>query len=512
MPHELGTHINKAKRKLILTLMIAVMFFLVTQNLNGKENGSSDEVHKHSTPGDTCYICAPSLRDKGRMWCNEHGRYEDRCWLCHPEMKDESRAYCEEHHLYEDECVFCNPRLNEKTIDVREKSSVSQPVMFCNEHNVPERECGVCQPQLAAGLKPGQSMKVRFVSKQSALKAGIRTARPRVTMSSPRIEVFCKVGYDENSFAQITPLASGVVQRILVDIGSEVEAGNVLAEIHSAEIAEAKNRFLTAIVDHKVKELALKREEKLIKAKISSTREYQESMARNEVALLKRRTAHQALLNYGFTANEIDEIEKYQDISSVLKVKAPFSGTIVARKAVVGEAIKPGEALFMLADLTSMWLELSIPSDQAAFIEPGMDIEATFDSLDGVAAKGALSWVATSIDEHSRMLKARAIVLNKERRMKSGMFGNAKLSIGEIGKTLRVPKDAVQRFEKNPYLFVKMDDDLYALQRVVLGNNISSEIDVIAGVREEDQIVVAGTFTVMSEFLKSRLGAGCVDD
>ena len=84
--------------------------------------------------------------------------------------------------------------------------------------------------------------------------------------------------------------------------------------------------------------------------------------------------------------------------------------------------------------------------------------------------------------------------------------------LGKIEKTLRVPKDAVQRFEKNPYLFVKKDDDLYALQRVVLGNNISSEIDVIAGIQEEDQVVVAGTFTVMSEFLKSRLGAGCVDD
>ncbi|MDA3895387.1 MAG: efflux RND transporter periplasmic adaptor subunit [Desulfobacteraceae bacterium] len=512
MSHELGSSLYKVKWILSVILMIAFTVFFVTQNLNGKEQGNPEAVHKHDTPGDTCYLCDPSLRDKGRLWCKEHDRYEDRCWLCHPDMKDENRPFCKEHNLYEDVCTFCNPGPKTKVDDSVEQSSIAQPVLFCNEHNVPENECGICQPQLATKLEPGQSMKVRFASKQSALNAGIRTARPKATMSSPNIDAFCQVGYDKNALAQITPLASGVIQRILVDIGFEVEAGNVLVEIHSPEIAEAKSHFLTAIVDHKVKELALKREEKLVKAKISSTRQYQEAMALNEVALLKRRTAHQTLLNYGFTANEIDEIKKSQDISSVLKVKAPFSGTLVAREAVVGEAINPGEALFMLADLTSMWLELSILSDQADFVEPGLDVEATFDSLDGVTAKGTLSWVATSIDEHSRTLKARAIVSNKERKMKAGMFGNAQLAIGKIEKTLRVPKDAVQRFEKNPYLFVKMDDDLYALQRVVLGNNISSEIDVIAGIQEGDQIVVAGTFTVMSEFLKSRLGAGCVDD
>ena len=40
----------------------------------------------HGAPKELCFICDASLRDEGRLWCREHGRYEDRCWLCHPEL------------------------------------------------------------------------------------------------------------------------------------------------------------------------------------------------------------------------------------------------------------------------------------------------------------------------------------------------------------------------------------------------------------------------------------------
>jgi hypothetical protein len=65
----------------------------------------------HKAAKADCFICDPSLRDKGRLWCKEHSRYEDRCFLCHPEIKEAGRLYCEEHGLYEDECFLCHPEL-----------------------------------------------------------------------------------------------------------------------------------------------------------------------------------------------------------------------------------------------------------------------------------------------------------------------------------------------------------------------------------------------------------------
>lgn len=68
----------------------------------------------HGAPVAACYLCNPALREKGRMWCNEHSRYEDRCWICHPEAQDKTRTYCSAHFLYEDECHLCHPELKKK--------------------------------------------------------------------------------------------------------------------------------------------------------------------------------------------------------------------------------------------------------------------------------------------------------------------------------------------------------------------------------------------------------------
>ncbi len=474
-------------------------------------DATTEKCSTHRINAKDCHICDPSLRDKGRLWCKEHARYEDRCWLCHPEIEEKDRPFCKEHHLYEDECFLCNPKLKKKVIKKSEVPSPT-PTLFCNEHQVLEYQCGICQPQLATSLEPGESMKVRFISKASTSKAGIRTAFPQENSSVPVIEAFCRVGYNDNQLTHITPFAVGLIRHVLFDVGAQVSTGDILAEIHSDEVAKAKTDFLSAVIDHQVKEAAYRREESLVQQNISATRDFQEAEADCKVALLAKKTALQRLLNLGFIQEEIAAIERDQDSSSILMVRAPFSGTLVTRHAVMGELVEPGKVLFTLANLSSMWLELSLLPDAAAFIKRDLDVEAVIDGFSGMTARGKLNWIDTSIDERSRMLKARAVVSNDDRRLKAGMFGHARIAIGKSAEILRVPRDSVQMFERNPYLFVKVEDDLYDLRRVSLGDKSDSTIDVISGIDVNEQVVVNGTFTMMSEFLKSRLGAGCVHE
>ena len=492
--------------KWIFCLYLFVSILIIPLNSIAQDRSK----HKHSNGKEKCFICDKSLRQKGRLWCKEHSRYEDRCWICHPDMQDKKRAYCKEHSLYEDECIFCNK--GKKTETRSKPHSQSEPTLFCNEHKVFEHECGICQPMLASELEPGQSMKVRFISKDSAGKAGVNTSLPEEMLLSPTIKAFCEVDFNGNKLAHITPLVPGIVRKVLIDVGSKVKAGDILVEINSAEIAAAKAEYLSAIADHHVKNITSEREEKLVKQKISARREFEEADALTKMALLKKHTTHQKLLNFGFTEKEIAQIEKEQDSSSLLSIRAPYDGTVVSREAVVGEFVEPGKEIFKLANLSKMWLELSIPTDNVAFIESGLTVQATFNKLPGVTVKGKLTWVYASIDERSRMLKARAIVPNIDEKLKEGMFGEAKIEIGEKAKALHVSNNAIQHFENKPYLFVKVEEDLYDLRRISLGSKANSKIEVIKGIKPEEQIVVSGTFTVMSEFLKSRLGAGCVDD
>lgn len=483
-----------------------------------KGDSAANEGHQHDTPGETCFICDATKRDAGRLWCREHARYEDRCWLCQPQLEEKGRPYCEEHWLYEDECFLCHPELEKEKPEGKKTSKLdhpgdTSPGLFCKEHQVPEIECGICQPQRTAELEPGDELKVRFGSARSASKAGIETVVVQPATVQASVPAICEVSYNENALARITPLAAGIVRKVLVDVGENVKVGDVLVEVHSTEVASAKAAFVSAVVDLDLKEVACKREERLAKKKISSEKEVQEADAACKTAELTLSTTNQRLLNYGFTAEEVSAIEKDRDTSAVFFVRAPYDGTLVDRDVVVGEAVSPGESLFSLADLGSMWLSLSVPADRAGLIGKGLRVEAMIHGASDEVVHGEITWVNTSIDEKSRMLRVRAVVDNAERKLSAGMFGEALVFIADAENAVDVPRDAIQRFEKKPYVFVKLEDDLYSLRRVAMVERPSKDmVAVIEGLRANESIVATGSFTVMSEFLKSRLGAGCVDD
>lgn len=466
--------------------------------------------HHHDAAGETCFICDETKREPGRLWCTEHARYEDRCWMCQPQLEEEGRLWCGEHSLYEDECFLCHPELNDDSGQDEESTSHAGHGLFCNEHQVPEAECGICQPQLTASLNSGDQLQIRFESKQSASKAGIQSLPARSSKAQASISAFCEVAYNGNALARITPFASGIVRKVFVDVGQEVEVGDVLIELHSSEVASAKSAYVSAFVDYGLKKQTSERERRLAEKSISSEREVQEAEAALQTAELKLRTSRQVLFNYGITESEVNAIRDNRDTSAVLYLRAPFRGTLVERDTVVGEAVEPGQRLFSLADLETMWLSLSVPADQADLLRQGLPVEARFA---GNTVRGEVEWVNISIDEKSRMLRARAVVSNADRKLSVGTFGDALVFVADPQVSVEVPREAVQKFEGHPYVFIELEDDLYSLRRVTAVEDHSKDsVAIIAGLNPGELVVSDGAFTVMSEFLKSRLGAGCVDD
>jgi cobalt-zinc-cadmium efflux system membrane fusion protein len=492
--------------------------------------------HKHDHPDETCFICDPSKRDKGRLWCGEHVRYEDRCWYCHPELEDKGRVYCKEHFLYDDECFLCHPELkgdsdigtgespheghnhhghdhggHGASADQATGSQAHGDGLFCNEHGVYEIECAVCQPDRVAALNPGEHLKVRLPSTASADKAGIRTSRPQPGKSTPAIDALCEVQYNLNTMARVTPLADGVIRSVARDGVDQVTTGEVLLELHSAKVATSKSNYLSALVERDIRKQAFEREKRLREQNIAAEKDYLEAQAALRSAKLAVNNLQQHLVNLGFTEDEITAIERDQDTSSRLTVRAPFDGTIVERNAVMGEAVSVGQSVFTVADLSSRWLTLSIPSRHITQVRTGQQVLARFDELPGVDVRGQVTWIDTSIDQRSRMVKARALVTDDADQLKTGLFGKARVVVGDSRPATIVPRDAVQRHEGGFFVFVQDEADLFSIRRVALGQANGQTIEVLAGLNADEPVVTEGSFVVMSEFLKSRLGAGCAD-
>ncbi|HAI13790.1 MAG TPA: efflux RND transporter periplasmic adaptor subunit [Phycisphaerales bacterium] len=488
--------------------------------------------HKHESANETCFMCDPAKRDKGRLWCREHVRYEDRCWLCHPELEEKDRLYCKGHFLYEDECFLCHPEIQKKDGSAsdttttnaqelavnergRQQSNTTQNAhaggIFCNEHQVYEIECAICQPDLATSLKPGGSMKIRFASINSADKAGVRTGLPRATQATPSIEALCQVQYNHNTMAKVSPLADGVIRAVKYDVGDKVHAGDVLVELHSAQAATTKSQYLSALVERDIRQQTLVREKRLFDQKIASEKNYIEAQASHRTAELMANNLRQQLINLGYTTEEIQLVEKNQDTSANLVIRAPFEGTIVQRNAVIGEAKAIGQSVFTIADLSTRWLVLSVSSRHIAHVQKGKSIIATFEELPGLIVKGEITWVDTAVDSRSKMLQARALVEDDLQQIKTGLFGKANIITGSDQPVTLVPRDSVQRHEGASFVFVHNEPDLYSIRRVALGQTRGQSVEILDGVSATDPVVTDGSFIVMSEFLKSRLGAGCTD-
>lgn len=449
----------------------------------------------HEAPKELCFICDASLRDKGRLWCEEHRRYEDRCFECHPELQDKKRPWCKEHSLYEDECFLCRPELKGKGQSAAARAGA---LLMCVEHGVPEAECAVCKPDLAARLQPGESMKVRLPSTNSISIVGIQTALPETGAIADGIECVAEVTFNQNKLAQIAAPVSGIIQTVDVDLGTKVEEKQTVAKIWSASIAEAVAK---AVLAHQT----LDRERKLRTDRVTSEAALQEAEATH-------RAACQQLRTQGFTEEQIDEMGHKPQEQVLMEVRAPFAGEISERMAVRGSLVDAGKPLFTLVDHSTVWAMLQVPEATLARVKVGQPVELRVDSLPGKVFTGKLTWVGPAVDERTRMARARAEFANPDCLLKDKMFATARILTRQAEGAMLVPRSAIQHVEGKPFVFVKLADDLFDARVVQLGAKYDGRLEVLAGLRPEESIAVSHAFAVKSAMLMSRLGAGCADD
>ena len=494
----------------LLAVAAAVALFAACNNQDGhagrqpaktestaKPDAGAAKCAKHDARKDWCFICDPALRDKGRLWCGEHACYEDRCWECHPELQDKQRPWCKEHSLYEDECFLCHPELKTKGKAGAQLPS-DAPALMCKEHGVPEAECGICRPEMAGKLAPGQGVKVRLPSAQSATLAGVQTAAPEVGVMSDAVECLAEVSYDLNRLAQIAAPVGGIIQAVEADLGAQVEEGGTVAKIWSASVAEAVAK---AVLTHQT----LDRERRLRSQRVTSERDLQEAEATH-------RAACQQLRTLGFTEERIDQLSAKPGDSVLLEVRAPFAGEIVERSAVRGALVEAGKALFTVADRSRMWANLNLPETVLARVQAGQPVEVTVDALPGRTFSGKLTWIGPAVDERTRMARARAEVANPNGELRDKMFARARIITRQTADALLVPSSAIQRVGGKPLVFVKLANDLFEARGIELGARFNGQQEILAGLGVRDQIAVACGFALKSQLLISRLGASCTDD
>lgn len=399
------------------------------------------------------------------------------------------------------------------------------PGVICAEHRMPEAEDVLCNPQLMTTLLPGEGVKMRLATPEAAARAGIvvAAAQPAGLAGGPAIPA--RVTYHRGRLAEVVALAGGTVRRVAMEPGDVVGKGALLAEVVSPGVAAARADYQAALGRLELAEANVRREQELVDKGVSARMELEQAQAELRAARAGVEQLREQLSAYGAgTAS---------GGGASLSLRSPLAGTIVARSAAVGQTLAPETPLFVVADLSRMWLELQLSADQAAQAKVGAALEAEIDGFPGQRFPGRIIQVAAGLDERTRLLKAVAEIDNPETLLKDGMFGTARLLAvaveaaqdgkGSLGDrfadddhghdpTVAVPAAAVQAIDGKTYVFVAhAEPDLFELRRVEAGPRRGTDVLIATGLKAGENVAASQGFALKSELLKSRLGASCAD-
>jgi cobalt-zinc-cadmium efflux system membrane fusion protein len=366
---------------------------------------------------------------------------------------------------------------------------------WCAEHRVAESKCGICNP---GALKPGEPVQVRLPAEDSARLVGIETAAPVAGPVREAVECYAELAFNQNKLAQLTAPVPGILREVTADLGDRLVEGQPVARIWSAQIAETVAR---AVLTHQT----LERERRLRADGIGAGKDLQEAEAAHRAACQQARTL-------GFSEEDIDAMGANPDEPIYLEVRAPFAGEIIARDAVRGALVEAGKPLFTLADRTTMWAMLSVPEAAVGRLQVGQPVEVRVDSLPWRTFTGTVTWVSAEVDERTRLARARAELPNPDGVLRARMFARARVLTRQAEAALLLPETAVQTVDGRPVIFVQAAADLYEARAVWLGAREDGRVEVVAGVKVGEPVVVQQAFTLKSQLLASRLGAGCAHE
>ena len=320
------------------------------------------------------------------------------------------------------------------------------------------------------------------------------------------LRVSGRVEADESRLARIGASVTGRITDLEVIPGQDVKRGQRLATLNSVELSTAQLAFLRAYSQRLLAQRAAQRAEQLFEADVIGRAELQRRQSEFAQAEAEVSAARGQLMVLGMAEEAVAGLTADRSVNSQASVRASISGTVLERKVTQGQVVQPADTMFLVADLSRVWLVAEVPEQQATLIRRGESVEAEIASLPGDRLAGTLSFIAAIVNPETRTITVRMELDNADRRFKPAMLATMFIK-GRPERRLAVPGAAVVRDENRDYVFVETGQNQYALRLVNLGAEHEGRRQVVSGLARGDRIVVDGAFHLNNERKRSAPGS-----
>jgi len=379
------------------------------------------------------------------------------------------------------------------------------------EHGGPAHLCPDCQHEVGV-VEVGSDLLGRTEGSDGGLVRVVpapRSARRSV------LNLTGEVDLNETHAVRVSPRVGGVVRSVAVDIGARVGRGDVLFEIESAELGRAlseyqKNRAMADLARRNYE-----REKNLFERKIASEWDMTQARMAFEEYQTELAAAEAALRVLGFDDADLPagDPEDSRFASRTLAARAPIGGVIIDKHAVVGELVRPGDDLMLLADLSTVWVWADVyEQDLAGLIEARthgpVPAEVRVHAFGDRVFTGEVDYVGATMERQTRTVKVRAVVGNGEGLLRPGMFCDIRIQLDDAGDALTVPEVSVLTDGAWEFVFKRLKEDYYVRRAVRRGRQFGDRVEIVEGVQPGELVVADGAFLLKSAVLRSKMGAG----
>ena len=309
---------------------------------------------------------------------------------------------------------------------------------------------------------------------------GVRVAPVISGPLTRHIRTFGTVDYDETTVRDVNIKVPGWIEKLHVDhMGARVEQGDPLFDFYSPDLLETQDDYLRNLGN-------------VIKLTADA--------APNAEAKKWLEDTRTKLLYYDITPEQIEALEKRGKSSKAMTILSPHRGVVIAKHANEGMRVDQGMRVYRIADLSKLWVIVTLYEYQLPFIQRGQHAVMTLPYLPGQTFAGKVIYVYPYLDKTTRQVTVRLEVDNSNGLLKPGMFANVVMHNTLASHRTLAPREAIINTGERRVAFVSLDGGRFEPRRVTTGvESTGGMIEIIDGLRPGEMVVTSGQFLIDSE-------------
>lgn len=331
-------------------------------------------------------------------------------------------------------------------------------------------------------------------------RAGIKVERIELTERAETVLAFGTIAANRNRFARVTSPVAGRLVKIDANLGDAVSTDTLLATLESPELAELRTAYRQNVTELDLAKTDFERAKKLAIDRAIAEKDLLRARSDYERAQAALASVQAKLATLGVAVTVPSGTSQ-----ALLDVRAPIPGTVVERTAVLGEYAQAYQALFTVADLSTVWVETNLYDRDQGEVEVGASATVSLSSYAERRFSGKVTYIGHILDKDTHTAVARVEVANPDGRLKPGMFADVAIERLARRAALRVPETALLLLQGQMTAFVKKGES-YEPRPVEIGERNGGLVVVKSGLEAGDEVVVAGAYALKARLLKSQIG------